>query len=469
MILGLRGETMTKAPIVPFTKAAAESRYWNQRMETLPRAALDALHLAKLQKLVRYAYDHVPFYRQKYDAAGLDPAMLRSLADFKRRVPLLDKKDFVHLQKEQPPYGPTAALDIEMIAHHCETSGTTGVPLAIPYSLYDTERYGESWCYAFWALGIRPADSFYFAFNWGNFAGLWSTYWGVRRFGARVISGGGADSKGHVANIQRLRPTVLCATPTYALRLAQVARDMGVDPRASSIKFTVGGGEPGPFALPALRRALDEAWDCRSCDQMGIAEVDAFGVGDGARDGVLVNEMNVFCWSIEPETMQEARDGAIGENIVTSYVNSAQPLINYRTHDLVRRSAAGHDGRTWTKLEGVILGRTDFMVTVRGVNVYPTAVQNLVGEVAGVSQHYQLILEKDGPLDRMTIEFEPERAVFPGDVPALARRLEDHVHAALGVRLESRAVAVDSLPRFELKTTRIIDRRPKELRRALDR
>lgn len=460
---------MAIAPVSHFTKAAAESRYWNRHMETLPRAALNALHLDKLQKLTRYAYDHAPFYRKHFDAAGFEPSMLRTLADFKHRVPLLDKNDFVHLQKELPPYGPTAALDIEMIAHHCETSGTTGVPLAIPYSLYDTERYGKSWCYAFWALGIRPGDSFYFAFNWGNFAGLWSTYWGARRFGTRVISGGGADSKGHVANILRLKPTVLCATPTYALRLAQVAREMGVDPRETSIEFTVGGGEPGPFALPALRRALDDAWDCQSCDQMGIAEIDAFGVGDAARDGVLVNEMNVFCWSIDPATKQEAKDGSIGENIVTSYVNSAQPLINYRTHDLVRRMHTGSDGRSWVKLDGVILGRTDFMVTVRGVNVYPTAVQNLVGEVQGVSQHYQLILEKDGPLDRMTIEFEPERTVFPGDIPPLARRLENHIHGVLGVKLDARAVPIDSLPRFELKTTRIIDRRPPELRRKLDR
>ncbi len=465
----LRFEIMSLAPIAQFTKRAADSKYWNRAMETLPRARLDALHLMKLRLLVAYAYEHVPFYRERFDQAGFHPAMLRSLADFKKRAPLLDKKDFIHLQKQQPPYGAAAALDLEMIAHHCETSGTTGVPLAIPYSLYDTERYGESWCYAFWALGIRPADTFYFAFNWGNFAGLWSTYWGVRRFGARIISGGGADSKGHIANILRMKPTVLCATPTYALRLAAVAREMNVDPRSTSIRFTVGGGEPGPFALPALRKALDEAWDCRSCDQMGIAEIDAFGVGDAGRDGVLVNEMNVFCWSIDPDTLEEARAGEIGENIVTSYVNSAQPLINYRTHDLVRRGKSKSGGRSWTKLEGVILGRTDYMVTVRGVNIYPTAVQNLIGEVPGVSQHYQIILDKDGPLDEMTIEFEPESTVPLVEVPSLGDKLTAHIQNALHVRLAARAVPIGGLPRFELKSTRIIDKRPKELRRALDR
>ena len=457
------------ARIEMFTPAAKRSRYWNRYMETLPRAKLDALHLRKLQLLLHYAYEHSAFYRATFDKAGLKPGDVRSLDDFKRKVPFTDKKDFVHLQQQRPPYGDTLAAPFELLAHHCETSGTTGVPLAIPYTMYDTERYGESWCYAFWALGIRPEDTVYFAFNWGNFAGLWSTYWGVRRFGARVISGGGADTKGHIANILRMKPTVLCATPTYALRIAQAAQEMGHDMRTSSVKFVVGGGEPGPFALPALRQALDEAWDARSCDQMGIAEIDAFGVGDAGRNGVLVNEMNVFCWSIDPDTMREVPDGEVGENIVTSYVNSAQPLINYRTHDLVRRIPGGADGRTWTRFEGVILGRTDFMITVRGTNVYPTAVENLIGEVKGVSSHYQMILSKEGALDRMEIEFEPVKGIGEAEWPALAGKLARHIHDALKVRIDCRAVPVESLPRYELKTKRIVDKRPKELRRALDK
>lgn len=460
---------MTAAPVSHFTAQAARSAYWNEYMETLPRAKLDALHLRKLQLLVRYVYDHSPFYRRKYDAAGIKPEDIRSLDDFKRKVPFTDKKEFLQYQQAKPPYGDTLAVPFELVAHHCETSGTTGTPLAIPYTLYDTERYGESWCYAFWALGIRPEDSVYFAFNWGNFAGLWSTYWGVRRFGARVISGGGANTQGHVQNILRMKPTVLCATPTYALRLAQAAREMGHDMRDSSVKFVVGGGEPGPFALPALREALDQAWGARSCDQMGIAEVDAFGVGDAGRDGVLVNEMNVFCWSIDPDTGAEVPDGAVGENIVTSYVNSAQPLVNYRTHDLVRRVQGGAGGRTWTKFDGVILGRDDHMITVRGTNVYPTAVENLIGQVEGVSSHYQIVLSKEGPLDRMEIEFEPAKEAAAGSWQALADRLAAHIHGALKVRIECKPVAPESLPRYELKTKRIIDKRPPETRRALDK
>jgi len=457
------------APITHFTPKAAKSAYWNEYMETLPRERLDALHLKKLQLLLRYAYDHSAFYRAKYEEVGLKPDDVRSLEDFKRKVPITDKNDFVHFQQERPPYGDTAALPLEMVVHHCETSGTTGVPLAIPYSAYDTERYGEPWCHAFWALGIRPGDSFYFAFNWGNFAGLWSTYWGVRRYGARLISGGGADTAGHIQNILRMKPTVLCATPTYALRIAEVARELGHDMSKSSINFTVGGGEPGPFALPAQRDALDREWGATSCDHMGIAEIDAFGVGDANRDGVLVDEMNVFCWSIDPDTYEEVPDGEIGENIVTSYSNSAQPLINYRTHDLVRRTFDGADGRTWVKLDGVILGRSDYMISVRGTNVYPTAVDNLISEVEGVSNHYQMVLSKKGPLDEMEIVFEPVKGTAERDWAALAQRLQAHIQTALKVRLDCTPVAVESLPRFELKTTRVVDKRPKEARRALER
>ena len=237
-----------------WASAQAKAAFWNEYTETMPREQLDALHLQRLQALVDYAYESSAFYRRKFDACGLKPGDIRTLDDFKRKVPLTDKSEFVDLQLEAPPYGPTLAMPYEFVAHHCETSGTTGKPLAIPYSMYDTVRYGESWVYGFWALGIRPADTFYFAFGWGNFAGFWSAYWGARRLGCRVISGGGLDTKGHIQAIMRMRPTVLISTPTFALRMAAVAEEMGVDLSQSSIKFTYHAGEPGPTALPADAR-----------------------------------------------------------------------------------------------------------------------------------------------------------------------------------------------------------------------
>ena len=448
---------------------ANASAYWNEAMERMPRKKLDALHLKKLQALVAFVYERSPCYRGLFRARGLEPRHIKSLADYKRLVPLTDKQDFIHLQQERPPYGDTLALPFEMVAHHVETSGSTGLPLAIPLSAYDTERYGESWTYGFWAHGIRPSDSFYFAFNWGNFAGFWSCYYAARRMGCRVVSGGGVDSQGHIKNILRLKPTVLISTPTFALRLATVAKEMGVDLVNSSIKYTYHAGEPGPFALPAMKKQIDDAWGADSGELLGIAEIEAFAPGCPNRDGVHVNEMNVFTWIMDPATGKEVPDGAAGENVITSYTNSAQPLLNYRSHDIVR--AVGHCscGRTWKKLPGVVLGRTDFMVTVRGTNVYQTAVENLLGEHKGVSPFFQLVLDHVDGNDRMTVEYEPSPEVPPAEWPALANAIGERIHKALHVRLDIKTMPPASLPRYELKTKRIIDKRPKELRRVLDR
>lgn len=446
-----------------------DSPFWNRYYETMPREQLDALHLHRIQWLLRYAYARSKFYRRKLDEAGVHPNDIRTLEDFKRQVPPTDKADFIMLQEERPPYGDTLALPEDYVAHHCETSGTTGVPLRIPWTSYDTERYGEGWNYGFWALGIRPRDRFYFAFNWGLFAGFWSAYWGVRRFGAAIYSGGGQNSEGHIRMIQRLKPTVLISTPTYALHLAEVARHMGVDPASLSVKYTYHAGEPGPCAIPAMRRQLDESWGAISGELLGLAEVHAFAPGCPTREGVHVDEPSCFSWSRDPETGREVPEGAVGENILTTYVNNAQPLINYRTHDLVQRYNQCSCGRTWAYFKGVVLGRTDFMVTLRGTNVYQSAVENLIGQVEGVSSHYELILTRVSGLDRMCVRAEPQPE-FPAERYAeLARRMDEKVHDALKVRLEVEVVPPGTLPRYELKTRRIIDQRPKEVRRALDR
>ena len=462
---------MTSAQLSTLGKASRESKFWNQYTETMPRDKLDALHLSRLQGLVHYAYERSAFYRQKFDGIGLKPQDIRTLDDYKRKVPLTDKSEFIDLQLAAPPYGPTLALPLEFVAHHAETSGTTGKPLSIPYSMYDTVRYGESWVYGFWGLGIRPSDSFYFAFGWGNFAGFWSAYWGARRLGCRVISGGGLDTKGHINAIMRLRPTVLISTPTFALRMASVAAEMGVDLVSSSIKYTYHAGEPGPTGLPAMREAIEKAWGAKAGELLGIAEVDAMAPGGPNGDGVHLNEMNCFAWSMDPDTGKEVADGVIGENIVTGFASTTQPLLNYRTHDLVRRGSGCSCGRTWTKFEGAVLGRTDFMVTVRGTNVYQTAVENLIGQMPEISNSYELVLTREEDNDVMTIRFEPAKTLVdkPDAWDDIAKRLSDRIHAALHVRLRTVPVPPESLPRYELKTKRIIDERPKGFRRALDR
>jgi phenylacetate-CoA ligase len=285
-----------------------------------------------------------------------------------------------------------------------------------------------------------------------------------------VISGGGQNTEGHIQAILRLKPTVLISTPTFALRMAAVAAENGIDLSKSSIKYTFHAGEPGPTALPAMREQIERAWGAKAGELLGIAEVDAMAPGCPLGDGVHVNEMNTFSWSMDPATGHEVAEGEIGEHIVTGYTIGAQPLLNYRSHDLVRVRRSCGCGRTWIKLDGTVLGRTDFMMTVRGTNVYQTAVENLLGETEGVSSFYELILSHVDGNDVMTVWFEPE-GIFAADsaaVEKLSRTLSDKIHKALHVRLDIVAAPPGSLPRYELKTRRMIDRRPKKLRRALD-
>lgn len=461
---------MNFAPVRRLSEAALKSPFWNEAAETMPREKIDALHLHRLKRLVHYVYEHSAFYRARFDEAGLKPADIRTLEDFKTKVPITDKSDFIQMQQDNPPYGPTQSLPDEVISHHAETSGTTGIPLSIPYSMYDTVRYGESWAYAYWATGIRPSDSFYFAFGWGNFAGFWSAYWGVRRFGGRMISGGGLNTEGHIQAIQRLKPTVLISTPTFALRMAAVAQDMGVDIADSSIRYTMHAGEPGPTALPAMKAAIMEAWGAKNAGELlGIAEIDAFAPCNSIGDGCHVNEMDCFAWVMDPVTGKEVGEGEIGENVITSYVNNAQPLLNYRSHDLVRPRMSCPSGRTWMKLEGSVLGRTDFMISLRGTNVYPTAVENIIGSIDGVSSNYELHLDRKDGNDEMEIRFEPEKSVDEGSWTGLADDVARRIQEALMVRVGVTPVAPESLPRYDLKTKRIFDNRPKDFRRALDR
>ena len=218
-----------------------------------------------------------------------------------------------------------------------------------------------------------------------------------------------------------------------------------------------------------MRRQLDEAWGATSGELLGVAELHAMAPGCPTREGVHMDEAACFSWSRDPETGREVAEGGIGENIVTTFVNNAQPLINYRTHDLVQRFHDCECGRTWAFFKGVVLGRTDFMVTIRGMNVYQSAVENVIGHIEGVSSYYELVLTRVSGLDRMCVRVEPRPEVPQQRHDELAKTIDKKIHEALKVRLEVELVAPGTLPRYELKTRRIIDQRPKEVRRAMER
>ena len=435
------------------------SRYWNEYTETMPRERLDALHFMRLKKTLAYAYERVPFYRQLYQKAGFSPDDIRSLDDFNTIVPAIDKQDLLQAQQVRPPWGEAAALPEDCHLYRFQTSGTTGVPMVIPVSYYSSHHYGEQWAYGFWAVGVRPHDSFYFAFNWGTFIGFWSAYWGVRRLGATVYPGGGVSTEMRLKQILEWKPTVLLSTPTYALTMAEKAKELGIDLAQTSIKWTYHAGEPGAN-VPTTRRAIEEAWGAKAYENYGIGEVGAIAPGCPLQIGVHLAEDQAYATVVDPETGRPVGEGEVGENVVTSYIQFSQPIIKYRTHDLVRVVRKRCEcGRTWMLFEGGVLGRTDHMIIIKGTNVYPTAVEALLGDIPGLALHYELHVVRDLAGDELTVKVEARPDVPTGRYGELKREAERHLHERILVRIAVEIQPPGSLPRYELKARRVFDHR----------
>lgn len=440
----------------------SNSRYWNEASQTASREVLDERHLTRIRHLVGLAYERSPLHRRLYDSAGIKPSDIRTWDDFYRRLPFTDKPDYLTDQQKEGYGG--VALEPRYWQQYFHTTGTTGHFLNEVFTHYDMQKAGSQYCYGMWDFGVRPTDSMFFCFDWGMWIGLWSFYWGARNLGLTVVSGGGLSGVDRVRAILDLRPEIVCGTPTYLLHLAEQAAAAGLDVRSAGVRMLAGGGEAG-FSIPLTRARLAEAWgtDC-IYDAYGVGE--ALFIAQSCREwagGVHVIEDVCHGYAVDPSSGEPiGAGGGIGENVITSYTHLAQPFIKYRTHDLVEYDTSPDHGCgwTWAHLPGSVLGRADFMVTIRGVNVYPTAVENLLGEVAGLSNHHEMHIYRRSGMDRMLIKVEPDG---PGaDVTALGEKAARHLRECLGVGLEVEIASPQSLPRYELKTRRVFDHRAAE-------
>lgn len=436
---------------------ASASPVWDQSCY-LPRPEIERRQLARLQQLLAYCYEHVPLYRRLYDSAGFKPADVRTLEDFRRKAPRLDKPE---LMAEQRDGGVALRNDLPTGAatYYHQTSGTTGEPLEEWSTAYDMLSVGDSWSSTWWAAGMRPGDVMYFCFNFGTFAGFWTAFYAAQRFGVTITSGSGLSTQQRLAQMAKLRPAAVVATPTYLLRMVDEAAEHGIDPSSLGVRFAVVAGEP---ATTSARRRITEAFGLEAfCDQYGISDA-MWGTVECPTDsgGIHVFEPAFYSYSIDPATGEPVdEDGVVGENVITAFNRPLQPIVNYRTHDLVRRFAT-HDhgcGWTWQWLDGLVLGRTDFMMTIRGTNVYPTAIDNLLAEIGELSPNYELHLSTERGMDALTIKVETAEAV--PDQGALVARVREHIRTRLLVDVGVEILEPGSLPRYELKTKRIFDHR----------
>jgi len=421
-------------------------------VQSLPREALLQIQLRKLQLMLDELLAGNAFYRAKLGAAGLRAGReVAGLEDY-GKLPFTTKAELTADQLAAPPYGTNMTYPRDAYSRIHQTSGTTGQPLL----LLDTE---ESW--AWWArcwgsvyrgAGVTARDRVFFAFSFGPFIGFWSAHTGAQQLGALAIPGGGMSSLQRLKAILTHEVTVLCCTPSYALHLAEVAREEGIDIAGCSVHTTIQAGEPGA-GLPATRARIEQAWGATCFDHAGATEVGAWGFEVRGEDGLFVNEGEFIFEVLDPISLAPAAEG---ELVITNLGRVGMPVIRYRTGDHVRlQSGAGGGPISYRRLEGGVIGRVDDVMVVRGINVYPSAIENLVRRFPELGE-FAVDIERRGELDVMTIRVELGEGA---DAEHLAEAVAATVRDGLGLRPEVQVTPFGTLPRFDLKRRRFTDHR----------
>jgi phenylacetate-CoA ligase len=404
--------------------------------------AAPAESLPALRHLLAEVTAGNPFYQRRLADLADGGRSVDSIADFSARFPFTTKRDLVEDQALHPPYGSDLTHPLDRYTRCHQTSGTTGAPLRWLDTPESWSAMTDDWTTVLQASGVERGDRAFFAFSFGPFLGFWLAFEAAGRMGVFAVAGGGMSSAQRLRVLREQACTVLCCTPTYALHLAETARNEGFQPSDFRVRRILVAGEPGG-SIPAVRQRIAEAWNgAHVSDHHGMTETGPVTHEDPRHPGhLVVMERSFLAEVVDPETLSAVAPGAPGELILTTLRRAASPLIRYRTGDLVRARRIG--GRL--VLEGGILGRVDDMIVVRGVNVYPSALDALVREAGGVGE-YRVTVDRRQPLLELAIEVEAGEA----EARAVAARIQE----SLALRVPVTSVAAGSLPRFELKARR---------------
>lgn len=416
-------------------------------LHTSSRAEITAHQLDRLRGGLRRVLAGNRFYQNKL--AGCDFGALESL-DSMRRLPFTTKAELVADQQAHPLYGTNLSFPLRDYVRLHQTSGTTGQPLKILDTAESWEWWAACWETVYTAAGVSVDDVVYLAFSFGPFIGFWSAYEGAKRVGALVVPGGGQTSLQRLRAIRETETTVLVCTPTYALHLAELASQEGFDLASSAVRVTIHAGEPGA-SIPNTRRRIESSWGARAYDHIGMTEMGAYAFTCLEQHAVHVNEAEFIAEILDPISGQPVTEGERGELVLTNLGRWGAPALRYRTRDVVQRGPASCPcGRTTLTLPGGVLGRVDDMLIVRGVNIYPAGIEDVLRGIAGVAE-FRITLRTAGALDEIALEVECADAVAP--------QVESALRQALGLRVPVQAVAAGALPRFELKARRVVDLR----------
>ncbi|MEU3954891.1 phenylacetate--CoA ligase PaaK [Streptomyces achromogenes] len=421
--------------------------------ERLGAEELRALQLERLRASLRHAYEHVPFYRESFDKAGVRPEDCRTLADL-ARFPFTTKADL----RANYPYG-MFAVPRERIRRLHASSGTTGQPTVVGYTDRDLSVWADLVARSLRAAGGRPGDVVHVAYGYGLFTGGLGAHYGAERLGCTVVPASGGMTARQVRLIMDLEPSVIMVTPSYMLTLLDEFERQGVDPRGTSLRVGVFGAEP--WTEP-MRREIEERFAIDAVDIYGLSEVMGPGVAQECaetKDGLHVWEDHFYPEIVDPVTGEVLPEGERGELVFTSLTKEAMPVIRYRTRDLTRLLPG--TARVFRRMEK-ITGRSDDMVILRGVNVFPTQIEEIVLRTPGVAPHFQLRLTREGRLDALTVRAEARPDAPPEVREAAARSIVAAVKDGVGVSVRAEIVEPESLERSVGKIRRIVDLRPRD-------
>ncbi|MCC7411839.1 MAG: phenylacetate--CoA ligase [Gammaproteobacteria bacterium] len=425
-------------------------------LETLSRTGIERLQHQRLGHVLAHAWNNVPLYRQRFAEAGVTPDSYRALPDL-ARFPFTYKDDL----RRNYPFGLFAVPRDRIVRLHA-SSGTTGKPTVVGYTAGDLDVWADLMARSLACAGARRGDVVHNALNYGLFTGGLGIHDGAERLGCTVVPVSGGNTERQLMLLRDLGANVLCATPSYALTIADVAAREGIDLSRGSLRVGVLGGEPWS---EAMRAELDARLGLRACDSYGLSEIMGPGVAMECaemRDGLHGWEDHFLFEIIDPDAGTPLPPEATGELVITTLSKEGMPLVRYRTRDITRLTRARCDcGRTHVRIRRVT-GRNDDMLIIRGVNVYPSQIEAVLVGLPGIAPHYQLVVRREGTLDTLAIEVEARAdATATGDYAAIGRSVGHHVKAMVGVRCEVLVREPGSIPRFEGKAVRVRDERPK--------
>lgn len=394
------------------------------------------------------------FYAAKFAARSIDPRRVRNIGEF-QTLPFTTKQELLDNQAAHPPYGTHITYPIERYSRLHQSSGTAGVPLRWLDTPTSWDWFLGCWRTIYDTIGLKPTDRLFFPFSFGPFLGFWGAFEGAARLGNLCLPGGGMTTVARLRFMLENRATVVACTPTYALRLAEAAEQEGMDLAASPVRAIVVAGEPGG-SIPATRARIESSFGVRVFDHTGMTEIGALGIECIPNPGGMhLIETECIAEVIDPQTTEPLPAGEQGELVLTNLGRWGSPLIRYRTGDLVRVDP--HPcacGRPWTRLAGGILGRVDDMVIIRGNNLHPAAMEELMRGIADVGE-YRCTVRATGPMNSLEVEIEPA-AGSRMTGPSLAKRVAQAIHDRFHFRAKVAAVSRGSLPRFEMKSRRFV-------------